>query len=424
MSEIIQKKILVLGAGYGGAYTFKYLHKRFHKNKRVSLKLVNRNNYFISTPLLHEVATGSISPEHIVEPLRKILACTHEEFVMASVGSVSLASKTVTTTAGELEYDYLVMALGAETNYRGVPGAQEHTLTLKSLEDAISLKNHFIEVFERASRMEPGPEQDKTLCFVLVGAGATGVELAAEMRDLFWRTFVKYYKPELLARARIIIIHAGDDLLPNFERDLRVKSKYILRKKGIDLRFGIQVVEVRDKAILLNTGELLESETIIWTAGVKPSSIGFDVDLPKDRQGRIIVNQYFQIADFPEVFVLGDQAAFKNPDGGDYLPMLAQVAHKESEGVARNVIRQIEGKPLLRYTYKHMGDLISLGDWMAAGEIFGVRLFGHLTWFLWRGIYLAKLLSPSKKAKVLLDWIVNLFSPRDISELYKCEPKD
>ncbi|MEK7535470.1 MAG: NAD(P)/FAD-dependent oxidoreductase [Patescibacteria group bacterium] len=408
-------KILVLGAGYGGVYTFKHLHKHFKNNPNIALKLVSKTNYFVSTPFLHEVATGNIDPEHVAEPLRKIFPGT-EEFELAEVKSISLKDKKVSTGAGALSYDYLVMALGAETNYRNTKGAREHTLTLKTLEDAIKLKNHFIATFDQAANLTNENEIKKKLRFVVIGGGATGVELATEMSDFFYDSLGPYYTKKFVEHIEIILVHAGDDLLPNFSRSIRLSSKKVLRKKKIEIKFGLQVTEVRPGSLVLNNSKVIEASTIIWTAGVTPSSVSIEPALEREK-GRIVVNQFFQIPHHPEVFVLGDQAAFRNVGESMALPMLAQVAHKQADGVSLNLIRTIEGKLPVPYTYKHLGDLVSLGEWVAAGELFGFKIFGHLAWFFWRGVYLSKLLSPTKKVKVFFDWTLNLFSPRDISAI-------
>ncbi|HEY4493333.1 MAG TPA: NAD(P)/FAD-dependent oxidoreductase [Candidatus Paceibacterota bacterium] len=412
---IYKKRILVLGGGYGGTYTFKHLHKSFKNNSGVELRLISKTNYFVSTPFLHEVATGNIDPEHVAEPLRKIFPGP-EEFQLADVKAISLKDKKVETNEGVIAYDYLIMALGAETNYRNTPGAREHTLALKTLEDAIKLKNHFISTFDQAANLHNEEEIRKKLRFVVIGGGATGVELVSEMSDFLYSSLGTYYTKNFIAHISIILVHAGDDLLPNFSHNIRLASKKVLRKKKIEIKFGLQVIEVRPGALVLNNGEVIESDTIIWAAGVSPSSVSVTPSVERER-GRIIVNQFFQIPSYPEVFVLGDQAAFRNVGDSAALPMLAQVAHKQADAVARNVARIVEGKLPMPYTYKHLGDLVSLGEWVAAGELFGIKIFGHVAWFFWRGVYLSKLLSPTKKVKVLLDWLLNLFAPRDISAI-------
>lgn len=407
------KRVVILGGGYGGAYTFKYLQEHFRGDPLVNLQLVTRSNYFVSTPFLHEVATGGVLAEHVAEPLRKVFRGP-ENLLVAEVKSVNLSDKVVETSECQVPYDYLVLALGSETNYRNVPGAREHTLPLKTLEDAARLKNHLLAKFEEAANCQDAEEIKSTLSFVVVGGGATGVELAAEMADLVFGTMRKYYPRKLIDQVRITLVNSGDDLLPNFARSIRVRSKNVLRKKKIEIKFGLNVVEVRAREFVLSSGEVIKSDTVVWAAGVSPSSVPITPE-PKKERGRIAVNQFLQIPDHPEVFALGDQASFHNQGSMESLPMLAQVAHKQAEGVAVNLARLIEGKPLVTYSYKHMGDLVSLGEWVAAGEVFGMKIFGHISWFFWRGVYLAKLLSPSKRFEVLIDWVVDLFSPRDIS---------
>jgi len=416
-----KKRIVVLGSGYGGLYTFTKLHKHFvrgrasnNSNKDVSLLLISRTNYFVSTPLLHEVATGSISPEHVTEPLRKILACKEEEFVLTEVTGLSLKTKEVNTMRGPVPYDYLVVALGSQTAYRNTPGAPEYTITLKTLPDAIKMKNHFINTFERASGIADPAELREALTFIVVGGGATGVELVAEMAEMFLDTFTRYYSKRVMQAVELILIHGGDELLQTFGRSIRVRSKNVLRRKGINIKLGVRVLEVRPKELVLDNGEVIRAGTIIWAAGVEPSLLTTDVPIERE-SGRIVVNEYLQVPSFPEVFVLGDMAAFHSKGSGQALPMLAQVAHKESLGVAGNIINLVEGRRPKVYVYKHWGDLVSLGEWMAAGELYGFKIFGHMAWFFWRGVYLSKLLSFSKKSKVLLDWIVEIFRPRDIS---------
>lgn len=409
-----KKKVVVLGAGYGGVYTFDKLRHHFAKSTRVDLLLVSKTNYFVSTPLLHEVATGAISPEHITEPLRKILRCDEDEFMLTDVTGVSMQNKEVHTMRGPIPYDYLVVALGSQTAYWNTPGAKENTITLKTLEDAVRMKGHFIRAFEHASTIADDVELAQALRFVVIGGGATGVELVSEISDMIFDTFARFYSQRVMEAVEVVLINSGDELLQNFSRSIRTRSKSVLRHKGINVKFGVKVTEARPHELTLNTGEVIKSDTIIWAAGVEPVKLDIDMPLEKER-GRIVVNEYLQVPGHPEIFVMGDMASFRNKGSDASLPMLAQVAHRQSVGVARNIINMIEGRKVEPYFYKHWGDLVSLGEWVAAGELFGFKIFGHFAWFFWRGVYLSKLLSASKKAKVLLDWIVEMFRPRDIS---------
>ena len=410
-------RIVILGAGFGGVYAFKQLHKFFHNDPNVCLILVNSKNYFLFTPLLHEVATGGVSRENVVEPLRKVMGCCLAEFYLADVLKIELGNHRVITTKGVCSYDYLIVALGAETNFYDTPGAKEHAFTLKSLESAVRLKNHFIKKFEEAATVADAERLNSLLSFVVVGGGPTGVELAAEMAELFYETFGRYYRNSVAySRVKIILLQSASELLPYFPKKFRKKSLEVLKSKKIEVRFGVRVKSMDAVSVELASGERIFTETAVWVAGVKPRDITFDQDVEKSNGGRIVVNAFLQMKFRPEVFILGDMAKFITPDGKE-LPMLAQVASKEGVSVAKNISNMLSGKALTPFFYHHSGDLISLGQWMAAAEIRSFFFWGHFTWWFWRTIYLYKLISFQKKIKVAVDWTLHLFSPRDISQL-------
>lgn len=410
-------RVVILGAGFGGVYAFKRLHSIFHRDPSVKLILVNSRNYFLFTPLLHEVATGGVSRENIVEPLRKVLGCCLAEFYLAEAKRVDLREKRVITTCGDLDYDYLILALGAETNFYGTPGAEERSFGLKSLEDAVRLKNHFIKKFEESSTVRKLERLDAKLRFVVVGGGPTGVELAAEMAEMFYETFRAYYRDHFFHdKIKITLVQRQQELLSHFSKKVRAKSLEVLRKKGVDVKLGVRVERIGDGLVELSNGERIKTETVIWVAGVKPREISFDQNVEQGTQGKIKVNEFLQMHGWPEVFIVGDLAEFLGKDGKK-LPALAQVATKEGENVAENIARMMQGKPLYPFLYSHAGDLISLGQWMAVAEIKKFSFWGHFAWWLWRTVYLSKLISFPKKIKVAVDWTINLFMPRDISEL-------
>lgn len=419
MVKEIQKpiKIVILGAGFGGTYAFKQLHRFFHRQKKIELILVNRKNYFLFTPLLHEVATGGVSPENVTEPLRKVIGCCLHDFYLATVKSINLDKKEVTTTLGPITYDYLVIALGAETNFYDVPGARDYSFTLKSLEDAVRLKNHFIVTLEQASKINDELELTKLLTFVVIGGGPTGVELAAEMADFFYGTFNRLYPPDLIGKIRIVLVQAGSELLPAFSPPLRRKSLEILKKKKIEVRLNTVVTSVGQDFIQFKNGEKLATRTPIWVAGIKPALPLFQPEPVKDDRGRLVVNPTLELKGYAGVFALGDLASYRDQQTGLALPPLAQVATKQATVVARNIYCLIKAKSCQPFIYRHRGDLISLGRWLAIGEISKFSFSGHLAWWLWRTVYLSKLIAWPKKVKVAVDWTLNLFMPRDTSEL-------
>lgn len=410
-------RIVILGAGFGGVYAFKKLRQIFKNDPRIKLTLVNNKNYFLFTPLLHEVATGGVSRENVVEPLRKVLGCSLSEFRLANVLSIDLGQKRVVLDNGHCDYDFLILALGADTNFYNTPGAQENSFTLKNLEDAVRLKNHFIQKLEYASSMRAEELPEALTHFVVVGGGATGVELSAEMSELFFQTFGKYYRHhEFFSKVKITLLQKQNELLHRFSKKIRDKALEVLRDKKVDVKLGVEVNEVGKDYIKLRSGEFIPTETTIWVAGIKPNQVNISGEIKYSPQGKIVVNKFLQVENHPEVFALGDMASFGDANTAE-LPALAQVATKAAEAVAINLGELIHGRPLREFTYEHSGDLISIGQWMAAAEIKKFYFANRFAWWLWRTVYLFKLISFPKKIKVATDWTINLFMPRDISEL-------
>jgi NADH:ubiquinone reductase (H+-translocating) len=409
-------KIVILGAGFAGVYVYKHLHEAFHKKDEVQISVIAQHNYFLFTPLLHEVATGGQARENIVEPLRSQLCCL-KELYLTTATKIDPSKKIIHTKDGEVSFDYLVLATGSGTNFFGTPGGEEHSYTLKSLEDAVKLKNHVIHSFERACHQEQCEERNQQLSFVVVGGGATGVELAAELAELCCDTLAPLYPHIKHDDVKITLIQSNEDLIPQFKPKLRKKALKILQKKSIDVRLNTKVNTVAKNSVTLDSGETVPSKTIIWTAGVSPQAIPFTADVEQAKNGMYVVNQNLQLTNYENIFALGDVAAFTNPGKGRPVPTHAQTAVAEASKTAENIVRLIKKKPLKPYYYKHKGDLISLGRWRAGGTIAGITFSGRFAWWLWRTIYLFKLLSWQKKVRVAVDWTINLFSKRDIAEL-------
>lgn len=405
------KRILILGGGFGGVYTLKYLHKFFHKNKDIKLTLVNKKNYFLFTPLLHEVATGGTFLENIIEPIREIVRCCDYNFVHGEVKKIDLDNKKVLVDNFEVDYDFLVIALGSKTNFYNIPGAEENSFTLKSLDDAVKLRNHFIHNFELASR---NPSEE-LLNFVIVGGGATGVELAGEMSEYFYYTFSKLYPKEIIDKVQIFLIEKGQELIPQFPPRLRKIAFDVLIKKKINVLLNKGVVEVGKGFVKLDDGTEIKTDTVIWTAGVKPNLPEILGNIEKDKGGRLVLNEYLQVKNYENVFAVGDNCCFIQNEKP--LPQLAQVAVRQAKICAENIFNLINNKPLKKFVYKHQGDLVSLGRFFAMGEIKGFSFSGKLALFLWRGVYLSKMISFPDQIRTLVDWLLDLFYPRDISEL-------
>ncbi len=409
-------RIVIIGAGFAGTYTLKRLHTLFHGRSDILISLINPRNYFLFTPLLHEVATGGVNPENIIEPLRDAAGCCLDTFHLGIVEKIHTKNKTVQLSHGLVPYDHLVIASGAQTNFFNIKGAQEHSFTLKSLEDAISIKRHLVRTVEKAAHETNEEIQKSLLTFTVVGGGPTGVEMAAEMAEFFHDTFVWYYPKELIEKIKIILVQAGPELLPQFSKAVRVKAIQVLRKKKIDVRTNTTVQKVEQNLVYINGKEKINTHTIIWVAGVKPVTMEFDIKPKGDAMGRIVVNEFLSMPNNQNIFVIGDNAHTPTKDGKG-LPALAQVAVKQARRVGDNIAAQILQKPQKKFFYKSTGSMVSLGQWMAAGEIATFTFWGHFTWWIWRTVYLSKLLSFRKKISVAVDWTIDLFYPRDISEI-------
>jgi NADH dehydrogenase len=403
-------KIVILGGGFGGVYTLKYLHKFFH-NTDIKLVLVNKKNYFLFTPLLHEFATGSVSLENLVEPIREIIRCCDYEFIHGEVKRIDLEKKIVELNENKIDYDYLVIALGSKTNFYNIPEAEENSFTLKSLDDAIRLRNHFIHMFEIASK----DKDEGLLTFVIVGGGATGAELAAEMSNYFYKTFSKFYPKEVISKVKIILIERGNELIPQFSPKLRKIALEVLKKRNIKVILEKGVKEVGKDFIKLDDETIIKTKTVIWTAGVQPNLPEIIGNIEKDNKERLIVNEYLQVKNYENVFSIGDVCSYIQNQKP--LPQLAQVAVRQAEFVAKNIFNLIKNKPLEKFVYKHQGDLISLGRFFAIGEIKNFTFSGFFTWILWRGVYLSKVISNKDKIKTFIDWLLDFFYPRDITEI-------
>lgn len=408
-------RILIVGAGFGGMYALKKLHTLFCGNRQIEVSLVGEKNYFLFTPLLHEVATGGLNSEDIVEPIRKILGCCRHDFFVGRAEHISLSNRTITVDGTLLPYDYLILAPGAQTNFYGIPDAQENTFTLKSLEDALRIKNQCINLMEAASHSTDREKRRQMLRFVVVGGGPTGVELAAELQELIHKTFSRYYPQHIVADASVVLVQRGSELLPPFSLLMRSKSLKVLRRKGVTVMLNIAVVRVGKSFLEFADKKQLAADTIIWVAGIRPNSLDFDVSIPRTAEGRLIVNAALQLEQHPEVFVVGDAATIQENGVIRPTPALAQVAVQEAAVVADNIKRLLEGLAAQSFKYKSAGNLVSLGQWMAIAEISGFAFGGHIAWWFWRTVYLTKLLSWRKKVKVAASWTINLFSARDIA---------
>lgn len=414
MSQL-RKKIVILGAGFAGLFALKSIYRHVKNWRDFDILIIDRNNYFVFTPLLHEVATGGVDPSDIVFPIRD-LAKEQTEHLEAEVLSVDLLKKSIVTNKGDVSYDYLIFALGAGTNFFGVPGAAEHSFTLKNIRDAMRLKNHLIHIFDEATSEKDLERQKDILRIVIIGGGATGVELGAEVHEFLDEVSKEYAKIPKGA-VEFYLVEAGDKLLPNFHPRFSQKALKSLENKGFKVMFKDPCAKVLEQGIACVSNNEIKSRTVIWTSGVLPSQITVTPELPRQKD-RVVVEPSLSIKDFPEVFILGDMAAVSDKKFG-LLPTSAQVAAEEGNFVGKNIARLILGQPLKPFIYFHKGDLVSIGKWKALAQIGSgfIKFDGPIAWLIWRFNYLTKMPGFFKKIRLFFDWILYFINKRDISEI-------
>lgn len=414
------KRIVVLGGGFGGIAAAQRLDRRFRYHDEIEIEVVSDTNFVVYTPMLADVAGGTIEPRHAVPPVRAFLK--KARFREATVTGIDIANQTVhgtrmDGTSAQLSYDYLVIALGAITNYAHATGAAEHSIGLKDLFDAIRVRNRALTLLEWANTTRDSDLRRELLTFVMAGGGFSGVEGIAALEDLVHGA-LRYYPDIRPEELRFILAPHGAHLLTEVDPRL---GEYVVEKfsqRTIDVRLGVGVTAVTERSATLSTGEVIPTRMVIWTGGIKVNPVLKDVDLPKDKHGAIQVNAQLQALGHPNVYALGDCAAVPTPDQHGFYAPTAQNAIREGPVVAANIIASIRGTHFTKtFAYKPVGSLASLGNRQAVAQIGNFRLSGLPAWFAWRGIYLAKLPTLSDKVRVGLDWVTGLFAPVDTVQL-------
>jgi NADH dehydrogenase len=413
-------RIVIIGAGFGGIYAALALAKRARRGD-IDVTIVNRTNYFLFTPLLHEVATGGLTPTSVTEPLREIFAGSGIRIRQGEVVSIDPAAKVVRLGDGELRYDRAVIATGAVSNDYGIPGAAEHALPLKTLSDAILIRERVIDAFERATTERDEEVRKGLLSFAVVGGGATGVETAGELADFAADIERRYHRTPADGGFRsalsVSLLSADPALLMIFPPFLRKAAAERLRRNGIDVRLNTAAASVEADGVRFKDGSVIRAGTVIWAAGVKPRPPKFIGFTPELVGGRLCVDRSFRMPGADGLYALGDAAAFIDDRSGKPLPMSAQAAVASAVAAARNVLADLDGQPTRVFRFRSKGSLVSVGQWFAVGEIFFAPLRGRFAWWIWRTVYLFKFVSWKKRLRVAFEWTVNLVYPRDVTKL-------
>jgi NADH dehydrogenase len=420
------KRIVILGGGFAGMKTAESLEHQFQHDRSVGITLISETNALLFTPMLAEVAGSSLEPSHISTPLRSSLPRTN--FIRATVETIDLEKRIVKLVADpsradrgprEIPYDQMVLALGATSNYLGMTNVQKYALDFKSLLDAIRVRNRVIEMFERADG-ETNPElRRRLLTFVVAGGGFAGVELAGALND-FGRGILADYpnlKPEDL---NVVLVHSREHILSELSESLGRYAQEKMAARGVIFRLNARLKDFQPGVVLLSDGEI-PAETLVWTAGTAPNPLLRVLPVERDKRGAVIVESTLAVKDHPGVWALGDCAAVTDSVTGKPCPPTAQFALREAPVLAKNIHAFWEGRPLRPFHFDSLGSLCVVGHQTACAELSipfarakSVRFSGLLAWAMWRGIYLAKLPGLERKIRVLMDWTVELFFPRDI----------
>ena len=426
-----RKRIVIVGGGFGGVYTAIQLEKLVRRTGvLIDVTLVSRENYFLMTPLLFEAGSGVLEPRHAVNPVRPLLKSTR--FVEANVTGIDFAARVVhASQEGDppgatlaIPYDHVVVGVGGVTNTSLVPGGDQ-ALTFKTLSDAIFLRNHLIDLYEKAdaAALDANGNGDPArtaamMTVVVIGGGLVGVELVGELTEFLPKLLRSY--PKLDRRQlRLELIEAAPSILPEMGQKFRDYAVKTLERRGVRIRTGTKVKAIEPGRVMLPDGEPIPSATIGMVTGIKPSPLVEQLDLAKDKKGRLVTADTMLCQGRTDAWAIGDCASIPDPnskDGKPY-PQLAQHALREAKVLAANLVAAVQGKPAKPFVYKTMGIMAALGRGKGVGQVMVVPVYGLLAWLGWRGYYLMQMPQLGRKLRILADWSIEMLFGNDVAKL-------
>jgi NADH dehydrogenase len=421
----VKTRIVILGGGFAGVTTALHLEHAFGADPCVALTLVSDTNALLFTPLLAEVAGGSLEAAHISCPLRTSLRRT--AVIRGRATEVDLGRRRVRLACGspapmpavdtrnsgeELAFDHLVLALGAVSGYAGMSDVQATAFEFKSLADAIRIRNHVIAMFERADGEADPDIRSPMLTFVVAGGGFAGAELAGALND-FTRGMLAYYPNIPPDEVKVVLVHSRERILPELSAPLAAYALRQMAARGVSFKLNTRVCGAREGVVRLRPDEEIRRRTLVWTAGTAAHPLLQTLAVPRDRRGSVIVDPTLAVAGCRDVWALGDCAAVPYGTGEATCPPTAQFAVREAALLAGNIRARLQGRPPQSFYFRSLGSLCVVGYHTACAEIKGIHFSGLFAWLLWRAIYLSKLPGFERKARVLVDWLLELFFPRD-----------
>jgi NADH:ubiquinone reductase (H+-translocating) len=400
----VAPQVVIVGGGFGGLYAARALRRA-----AVRVTIVDRRNHHVFQPLLYQVAMAALSPGDIASPIRWILRRQRNaEVLLADVRAIEPMQRRIVLADGEMTYDFLIVASGATHAYFGHDEWRRIAPGLKTLEEALAIRQRVLLAFERAER-EPDPDRRKALLsFVVIGGGPTGVEMAGALAEISRQSLAKDFRHFDPSSATITLLEAGPVLLSAFPAPLQEFARKDLVRLGVVVRTGCAVTNVAPHRVEVGSGTIV-AETIIWAAGVAASPLGATLGVPVDRAGRVLVEPDLTIPGHKNVFVIGDLASLNGSDGRP-LPGVAQVAIQMGKHAAKNIVRAVEKQPLRDFHYEDLGNMATIGRASAVADLGWLRLHGYLGWLAWLFVHLLNLIGFRNRFIVMIQWIWSYFS--------------
>ena len=399
--EMKKPHVVVVGAGFGGIRATQKLAKA---NSNINITLIDRNNYDLFQPLLYQVSTACLSIDDIAYPVRATLKkYNNANFRLATIEQVDLANKKLLTDNGEVDYDYLLMAAGATTNFFGMKNLAENAFGMKTLEEAVQIRSHVLKQFELAAHEKDPIKRKALLTFVVVGGGPTGVEEAGALSELIYLVMAEEYHTLNFKEVRIVLVEATDKLLPMMPEKLRDVTVETLIRKHVEVRLCVQVMGYDGKNLEIKGGEIIPTRTVIWAAGVCAEAIASTMGCEQDRGGRVMVNEFLQVEDHPEVLVIGDMAHFVQD--GSPLATIAPVAMQQADIAAKNIASLIEGKELKSFKFRPVGSMATIGRNEAVVSMGSYKSSGFTAWMIWLVVHIWRLIDFRSKVVVFVKWM-------------------
>ncbi|MDF0650514.1 MAG: NAD(P)/FAD-dependent oxidoreductase [Nitrospira sp.] len=410
-------RVVILGGGFGGMYAALEFERALARGADLDVTLVNQDNFFLFTPMLHEVAASDLDITNIVSPIRRLLR--RVTFFHGEIETIDLAHKRVGLSHGHethchsLPYDHLVLALGSTTNFFNIPGLAGRALTMKSLDDAIVLRNHLIANLEEADYECGASLRAPLLNYVVAGGGFAGVETIAAMND-FLREALQFFPHLQEDMFRIILVSAGKFILPELGEELGAYAQRKLIEQKVEIHSSCKVTAVTDRDVTLSDGTTVPTNTLVWTAGTSPHPLLETLSCQKTK-GRVRVNEYLEVPGCPGLWAFGDCALVPDLKTGGSHPPTAQHALREGRVAAQNILATVRGDRMRPFLYSTLGLLAPIGRRTGVANILGVNFSGFIAWWLWRTIYLLKLPRLEKKLHVALNWTLDVLFSKDLA---------